>query len=392
MRILVIGQLPKEVGGNYTTGAANVIYELSKQKFVGCEYFTFGTNIPNDKAIAASTYPFQYIGYKKSFKALVKMLFAHPIKTLKKSYHFKMIDGENPLRLLFYEENIKNAIRKTSPDIIHVHSITNLSATHFAIEGKNTPIILTCHGIFYRGDPNDKKNKRKYHGNLKYASAYTGLTQESIIEYERFLGIDRSRVTIIPNGVDCKKFFYSVSERETLRKTYNVSNDCIVFITVASIQPRKGQFDFVKILERTDYNYQYWIIGNGTDAEIIKKYIEEHGMQSKVILLGYKGADELYKYYSAADIYAHVSKKEGQALSELEANATGLRTIVNKSIVGTIANDVNKSCYHIINMEDPDMISLNEWIESGKDDIRSSKATFDWRIIAEKYNKLYKSI
>ena len=99
----------------------------------------------------------------------------------------------------------------------------------------------------------------------------------------------------------------------------------------------------------------------------------------------------LYKYYSAADIYAHVSKKEGQALSELEANATGLRTIVNKSIIGTIANDVNKPCYHIINMEKPDMISLNEWIESGKDDIRSSKATFDWRVIANKYNKLYNS-
>ncbi len=257
MRILVIGQLPKEVGGNYTTGAANVIYELSKQKFDGCEYFTFGTNISNDKAIAASTYPSQYIGYEKSFKTLVTMLLAHPVKTLKKSYHYRIVDGENPLRLLFYEVNIRKAIKKTLPDIIHVHSITNLSATHFATEGKNTPIILTCHGIFYRGDPNDKKNKRKYHGNLKYASAYTGLTQESIIEYERFLGIDRSRATIIPNGVDCKKFFYSMSERKTLRKTYNVSDDSIVFITVASIQPRKGQFDFIKILERTDYNYQY---------------------------------------------------------------------------------------------------------------------------------------
>ena len=301
MRILVIGQLPKEVGGNYTTGAANVIYELSKQKFDGCDYFTFGTNIPNVKAISASTYPFQYIGYEKSLKGIVKMFLAHPIKTLKKSYHYIMIDGENPLRFLFYEANIREAIKKTMPDIIHVHSITNLSATHFARGGRGTPIILTCHGIFYRGDPNDEKNKRKYHGNLKYASAFTGLTQESLIEYEKFLGVDKSKVTIIPNGVDCKKFFFSISEREVLRKSYNVSNETIVFITVASIQPRKGQFDFIKILERTNCNYQYWLIGNGPETEVIKKYIEEHGMQSKVILLGYKSADELYKYYSAAD-------------------------------------------------------------------------------------------
>ena len=45
MRILIIGQLPKEIGGNYTTGAANVVYELSKQREDGVLYYTYGTNI-----------------------------------------------------------------------------------------------------------------------------------------------------------------------------------------------------------------------------------------------------------------------------------------------------------------------------------------------------------
>ena len=38
MRILIIGQLPKEIGGNYTTGAANVVYELSKQRDDGVRF------------------------------------------------------------------------------------------------------------------------------------------------------------------------------------------------------------------------------------------------------------------------------------------------------------------------------------------------------------------
>ena len=31
IKILSIGQLPKEVGGSYTSGIARVVYELSKQ-------------------------------------------------------------------------------------------------------------------------------------------------------------------------------------------------------------------------------------------------------------------------------------------------------------------------------------------------------------------------
>ena len=39
MKVLLIGQLPKEIGGNYTTGAANVVYELSKQREDGVLYY-----------------------------------------------------------------------------------------------------------------------------------------------------------------------------------------------------------------------------------------------------------------------------------------------------------------------------------------------------------------
>lgn len=56
MRILIIGQLPKEIGGNYTTGAANVVYELSKQREDGVLYYTYGTNITDSAAIKASRF------------------------------------------------------------------------------------------------------------------------------------------------------------------------------------------------------------------------------------------------------------------------------------------------------------------------------------------------
>ena len=79
MRILIIGQLPKEIGGNYTTGAANVVYELSKQREDGVLYYTYGTNITDSAAIKASSFLYQYIGYKfRPFSMLLTAL-CHPL-------------------------------------------------------------------------------------------------------------------------------------------------------------------------------------------------------------------------------------------------------------------------------------------------------------------------
>ena len=77
MKILLIGQLPKEIGGNYTTGAANVVYELSKQKECGVEYYTYGTNIKAIAASKASKYTNQYIGYRMKQLSFTQLPHSH---------------------------------------------------------------------------------------------------------------------------------------------------------------------------------------------------------------------------------------------------------------------------------------------------------------------------
>lgn len=391
MKVLIIGQLPKEIGGNYTTGVANVVYELSKQKICDIEFYTFGTNISNTSAKKSSMYRNQYIGYQFNIPRIMLYLLSHPLDSLKHIKHYIYVDHQNFLRYMFYEDNIRNAIKIINPDIIHVNSLGNVSATKYALGKRRIPILLTCHGIFFRGNKEDTVNKDRTLGNIMLADVYSGLTKESLEEYESILGVPNNKVTIIPNGVDCKKFYFSQEDRVKIREDYGVNDYTIVFITVASLQKRKGQLDFLLILSQLDLDYQYWIVGKGDDEDTINLFVEEHRMQDKVLLLGYKTSEELYKYYSAADIYAHSSWKEGQALSELEANATGLRTIVNKAIVGTIASDISSDEYYIIDFDNVNLDSLSNWIlkQRGK---RQSRKTFDWRVIAEKYASLYKEI
>lgn len=393
MKVLMVGQLPKEIGGNYTTGAANVVFELSKKKNANLLCYTYGTNIRAIEAKRHSSYEGQYIGYRNWFSILSTLCdwIISPLKTYKQWKHYMKVDHENPFRYASYKSNIESAIKKVSPDIIHVHSIGNLSPTRFACGKKNIPILLTCHGIFYRGEKQDTINRDKYLGNIGMADAYSGLTLESLNEYQNYLNISKNRVTVIPNGVDCEKFYYDKNQRDKIRNQYAVPDNTIVFITVASVQERKGQYRFVQFLSKLqNVDFQYWIIGDGADVERIKNYIRDNQMEGKVKLMGFHASKELYAFYSASDIYAHVSTQEGQALCEIEASATGLKCLVSEEIVGTIP-DLSSGDYHIVDFESPDYEKLMSWL-SKKTENRMSLKTLDWGNISLRYASLYQSI
>lgn len=392
MKVLMIGQLPKEAGGNYTTGAAKVVYELSKQSVEGIELHTFATNTTQKNAQNKCEYPNQYIGYKTDAIEMFRDIFIHPKKTIREWIHYTKKDHQNPLRYAFYKANIRRAIKLIQPDLIHIHSIGNVSPTRFACEGRHIPLLLTCHGIFYRGEANDEKGRDMYHGNLPLCDYYTGLTEEARHEFSDILGVDPERYTIIPNGVDSSRFYYSAEWRMRIRQEMGVGDGTIVFITVASLQERKGQLAFLKILVQLDVEFQYWLIGLGPDKEKIEEYASEHHISDKIRVLGYRNSDELYKYYSAADIYAHSSWKEGQALSEIEAYATGLRTIANKAVAGTlVGNPSDKTIYHVVDFDEVRVRDVVKWIRQ-TDNARNSRGNFDWKNIMERYAEVYNTL
>jgi len=390
MKILLIGQLPKEAGGNYTTGAAKVVYELSKQHVDGLELHLYATNAPDEKARRSSSYPNQYIGYRKTISGILSDVLLHPCRTIREWKHYKRIDHESVCRFAFYKANISRAIKLVKPDLIHVNSIGNVSPTRFALEGKRIHILLTCHGIFYRGEADDVKGHDMYMGNLPLCDYFTGLTEEARHEFTDILGVPADKYTIIPNGVDTAKFFFSEEWRGRIRKEMEVAETTKVFMTVASLQERKGQLVFMKMLERLGIDYQYWLIGSGPDETDIKAFIAKQGLQSKVLLLGYKNSDELYKYYSAADVYAHVSTMEGQALCEIEARATGLKVVVNEHILGTLP-EFREDTHFVINMDNPDMKAMALWIKSSNTE-RQSNTSLDWSVVSKKYALLYQDI
>ena len=396
MRVLQIGQLPKEMGGNYTTGVARVVGELSRYKFGSNDIFLYATNLSNEKAQKLHSNCCSYLGYVKRPLHMIAHMLLHPYQTMKAYRIYRVTDRATSfLHMEFIRDNFERVIKKTKPDLIHYHGVA-LSAMHFANLRKQIPILYSPHAMVW---VDKKKDDAKQDSVIKtamltlsFADYYTALNT-SVVERMKLLDVAGEKIYLVPNGVDSNKFYYSESARRELRKTMGINDGTYVFISVGLIIDRKGQLDFLKILQTLGINYQYWIIGKGPDEVAIRQYVKENSIQDRVKFLGYVEDKDIYKYHSAADIYAHASYFEAQALSEIEAFACGLRIIVNKviadTVVGSPASDMNN--YYIISFDNVNRREMSLWIERNSPQ-RASCKQYDWQFIADMYSKVYEDV
>lgn len=388
MKILIIGQLPVEVGGKYTNGVCNVVYELSKCSSQDVKQYVYATNM--DDIIARNIHSkTRYFGTILRPRNVLFNVLQRPLQTLRKWYYYKNVTHMSVIRNEFYYDNFTRIIQKVKPDIIHCMNIVQLAPLHFAAKEFRIPIVTTLHGVF----TNMQDDKDLQEGNIMLSNYTTGLTAETMAGIVK-MGFPASKSFLIPNGTDTSKFYYDNNERVKLRKILGLDNETTMMVTVGSLQHRKGQYSFCKILKDlpNSFKYHYYIIGSGPDKDKINKYIIDNGLQDKISIIGYIENTELYKYYSSADLYIHCSYAEGQALSEVEAFATDLKIAVNRDIVDTVVTDTkNERDYFIFEYNHFENEEFVNWAKNHKNNRRTRKQ-YDWNSIYKMYVCMYKKI
>lgn len=387
INVLIIGQLPKEAYGSYTTGICNVVYELSKQNFPDVSLTVLATNAKDADVRKLSSDTCNYIGNKIRPLHILFRILGHPLKSLKEWKSYRHTSHVGGLKNELYKDSIIRAIEETKPDLIHVMNGIQTYPLHYADNKPNVPIIQTYHGVFMR-DQNDLDLAKGAFPLIDFATGLTPETKSDLVS----LGYPSERIALIPNGTNVKQYYFDDEERKTIRTQMGCKDGQVVFVTVGSLQERKGQYKFVQYLKNVNLDFQYWIIGGGIDYQKIDSFIKENNLEEKVKLLGYKNKEELYKYYSAADIYAHMSTAEGQALSEVEAYATDLKIVLNKQILGTVVTDTtNTRDYFIFDYTQDQKIDFENWCKEIKSN-RNTRGKYDWSAIAKMYAELYQKI
>jgi len=136
--------------------------------------------------------------------------------------------------------------------------------------------------------------------------------------------------SIVVENILSKRFIIEQSERINCEKEIKKGDKSICLLSVGRFTEAKN-FDNVpeicKMIRNQGLDVRWYIIGYGSDEQLIKNKIKEFGMQEYVILLGMK--DNPYPYIKACDIYVQPSRYEGKCVAVREAQ------ILNKPVIIT---------------------------------------------------------
>lgn len=164
---------------------------------------------------------------------------------------------------------------------------------------------------------------------LKYTLASADkviVVSQALKEAIATLGTPEEKIFVVPNGVDSEKM--RPAPKQEARLALSLPMDKRILLSVGNLTPNKG-FDLVikalKILleEFREKDLYLVIVGEGQHRTVLQKLILLLNLQDHVFLAGPQPHDELYLWYSAADLFCLASTQEGWPNVILESIACG---------------------------------------------------------------------
>lgn len=138
-----------------------------------------------------------------------------------------------------------------------------------------------------------------------------------------------SKFSLIPNAIETEKFKFDAENRASIREKYGVEENVMLMGIVGRLEREKNQGFLIDILYGlpTKLNAKLIIIGDGYTKNDLVEKIKGLGLSDKVIFTGQ--VSDVYKYYSAMDIFCLPSFGEGFPFVLVEAQANGLKCFVS---------------------------------------------------------------
>lgn len=207
-------------------------------------------------------------------------------------------------------------------DIVHVHTVdlwnyfkmnkgVSVCYVHFLPDTLDGSIKLPrfAFNVF-------KKYVTKFYNKADHLVVVNPIFIDDLVKF----GIDREKITYIPNYVSREKFYKK--DASLIRKKYNISNDAFVVLGVGQVQTRKGVMDFIDVANKMPDTTFVWCggfsFGRITDGYDELKKIYENPPKN-VIFTGIVPREEMNDMYNMADLLFMPSYNELFPMSILEA-------------------------------------------------------------------------
>jgi len=142
--------------------------------------------------------------------------------------------------------------------------------------------------------------------------------------------ISHNRITVNAGGADLDRF-KPIENREFAKKDLGFKKNYIHLLTIRNLEPRMGIDNLlksIKILKQRQVQVHLTIGGEGPEKENLEKSIERLGLTEEVNLTGFIPAEQLPRFYAAADFFILPTRHlEGFGLVTPESMACGTPVI-----------------------------------------------------------------
>lgn len=206
------------------------------------------------------------------------------------------------------------------------------------------------------------------------------------------IGLDSSRITLIPNGVDTNSFSPG-DGRDELRRHYDIPEDDMVLIFLGRMSEAKQPELLIETfarLHRIRPDTTLVMAGSGDRLESTSACARELGIDEHVRFLGQVDSDVTPELYRIADCYVMASRSEGSPLALLEALSTGLPAIV--SPIQPLCFVEDWGIGRVVDFGAPDTAaaSMAEYLDTDLGGAGARARAYvtdhhDWSVIADQY-------
>ena len=143
--------------------------------------------------------------------------------------------------------------------------------------------------------------------------------------------LPEQKVCYIPPGIHSARFTFDARAREELRARWNIEGETVI-LSAAMFRPGVKTRGLRLVIESCarlaaqQHNIRLVIAGDGSSRDELHRLADEL-LPNRVLFAGRIQRDELYRYYSAADIFAFPGIEESLGMVYLEAQSCGLPVV-----------------------------------------------------------------
>lgn len=335
-KILYIGPIPPEIGGQSAGGIATHAWQLATQAYKrGYDVYILANtsssftkdgvkvlNPPKKNKLLKAFYGFNFwlTINKSELNKLNFLSFKEKVSVIYNAYLLKII------------------LNSINPDLVHIHSLYNIITLSFNIIPSPTPLIITNNEFYYKNIGEKKKDIAIANCGLSIANYIICVSKYAKNQLEKSGLNYHGKLKVINIPIDSSKI--PLLEKKEIKKKIGLAGKKIIlFIGVFKPIEKKGLDILLKAFCISPYllkKCKLIVISNAEGVKYTKFFIEKKSID--VLALQNKSWTEIVDYYNASDIFVMPSRSEGFGIVYTEALLANTPVIGFHKIINELEN------------------------------------------------------